>query len=144
MDIVNRVRRNKILLTSLLAGLSAASVNAESLVSPPLYSRGGPAGGNVLCRIFQYGAASGEPLGTVAIYSNASTAPVPLSVNTCNASTGLQRNASCVFGAQIAGNLSYTCVFTASGQAWGNYTGSIEIQDSSNDVLEHEAMVRGN
>lgn len=142
MELMNHAARSKALVMTLLAGLSI-SVHAESLVSPPLYSRGGPAGGTVVCRIFQYGAASGEPLGTMAIYSNASTTPVPLSFNTCN-SSGLQRNASCNYGAQIAGNLSYTCVFQASGAAWGNYTGTIEIQDSANNVLQREVMLPRN
>jgi hypothetical protein len=143
MEILHFDSRRKFLLAPLLVGLSA-TVCAASLVSPPLYSHGGPSGGNVVCRIFQYGAASGEPIGTTAIYSNASTAPLVLNANSCNPSTGLQRNANCSYSAQIAGNLSYTCVFSASGAAGGRYTGTIEIQDSANNVLEHEAMLPAN
>ncbi len=140
MEFINRAVRSKTVLATLLAGLSI-SIHAETLVSPPLYSRAGPAGGTVVCRIFQYGAASGEPLGTMAIFANNSTAPVPLSFNTCNASTGLSRFGSCYYGAQIAGNLSHTCVFQATGGAFGRYSGTIEIQDSANNVLQHEVML---
>ncbi|WP_057972956.1 hypothetical protein [Lysobacter antibioticus] len=130
----------KMIIAFLLAMLFSSAAWAESLVSPPLFSKGGPSGGTVTCRIFQFGSTVGEPLRALAIYTNTSAAPVPLAFNTCNVSSGLRQNENCSYGARIAGNLSYTCVFISAGGAGAQYTGTIEIQDSQFNVLEREAM----
>ena len=130
----------KMTIGLLLAMSFSSAAWAESLVSPPVFSKGGPTGGTVTCRIFQFAPTVGEPLRALAIYTNASTAPLPLLFNTCNLSAGLRQNENCSYGARIAGNLSHTCVFISAGGAGAQYTGSIEIQDSQFNVLEHEAM----
>lgn len=132
--------RTKMMVALLLATFFSSASWAESLISPPVFSKGGPNGGTVTCRIFQFGATVGEPLRALAVYNNVSSAPVPLSFNTCNVSTGLRQNENCSYGARIVGNVSHTCVFISGGGAGAQYTGSIEIQDSQFNVLEHEAM----
>jgi hypothetical protein len=124
----------------LLLLLCSSATFAEALVSSPLYVRQGPVGGTVICRIFQFSSSFGEPIGATAIYANNSTTPVPLSFNSCNAQAGVKQNQNCSYGATIAGNLSYTCVFVSGGGSGAHYTGTIEIQDASNNVLARESM----
>lgn len=132
--------RTKMMVACVLAMSFSAASWAESLVSPPVFSKGGPSGGTVTCRIFQFGPTVGEPIRALAVYANTSSAPLPLSFNTCNVSSGLRQNENCSYGARIVGNVSHTCVFISGGGAGAQYTGTIEIQDSAFNVLEREAM----
>src|SRR5262249_20670433 len=122
-----------LLLCTCAPGIAAAEV----LISPPVFVQGGPAGGTVTCRIFQFSALTGEPIATPQVFSNVSASPIPLSFNSCRP---LGRNENCSFGVPITGNLSYTCTFGSGGLNGSHYTGTIEIQDSGGNVLAREAM----
>lgn len=129
-----------LILSSFFCMLGTGIAVAQSMIiAPPIYVKGGPVGGTVVCRIFRHGSSILEPLGYTHIYSNVSTQPLPLSVNSCKKS-GLGLHESCVFAAKITGNYSYTCRFGSAGNSGARYSGTIEIQDSQFNVLAREAM----
>ncbi len=129
-------------LALVLCGFPLSISLADTLISPPLYVKGGPVNGFATCRIFQHRSVVGDPPISVSIYASNNTTPLPLVFNTCGRVSMLNRNQFCSYSARILGNLAYICKFSSDDTLGARYTGEIEIQDSQNNVLAREAMQR--
>ncbi len=112
-----------------LIGLSGAA-QADMLGGGPVY--GGPtsAGGQITCRIFNYGLSS-VFISTRQIFTNTNVSIVPTS-DTCN--VALQPTKYCAFTATIPGNLAFSCRVVATGTDV-KLSGVAEVKNSSSTIL---------
>jgi hypothetical protein len=109
---------------------------ADILASGPTF--GGIAtfgGGNVTCRIFNYGL---TPVSITArqIFINTGTAVTPTS-DTCNVALGSTKY--CAFGAPITGNFAYSCRILVTGTDT-RVSGVAELTDTGNAIVNAMPM----
>ena len=117
-----------------LAGLIGLSgiAQADMLGGGPVY--GGPAsvGGQITCRIFNYGLSSAT-ITARQIWNNTNpSSPETLVADSCN--VALQPTKYCAFTAFIPGNLAFSCRVIAIGQDV-KLSGVAEVKDASSTIL---------
>ena len=122
------IQLTKAVLASLI-GLSGIA-QADILGGGPVY--GGPAsvGGQITCRIFNYGLSSVK-ITTRQIWNNTNAAETLVS-DMCNAA--LQPTKYCAFTASIGGNLAFSCRVVATGNDV-KISGVAEVKNSSSAIL---------
>ncbi|WP_133717204.1 MULTISPECIES: hypothetical protein [Methylocaldum] len=106
------------------------TAQAEIFAGGPAYGGPGSVGGNISCRIFNYGL-SPVTITQRQIFTNTNETVAPSS-DTCDAE--LQPATYCAFVAPIQGNLAYSCWLTATGTDT-RLSGVAEIQASDFSVL---------
>ena len=122
------IRLTQVALAGLI-GLSGAA-QADMLGGGPVY--GGPAsvGGQITCRIFNYGL-SPVTITTRQIWNNTNSLQSLVS-DTCN--VVLQPARYCAFTASIVGNFAFSCRVVATGTDV-KLSGVAEVKNSSSTVL---------
>lgn len=124
------IRRLTFAVLTTLIGLCGAA-QADILAAGPAY--GGNFGGNVTCRIFNFGTST-VSITTRQIWANTNVLIAPAS-DTCN--VALLPLKYCAFTAPSAGNLAYSCRVVAVAGAYDknvNISGVAEIQLSNGTI----------
>ncbi len=122
------IRLTQVALAGLI-GLSGVA-HADLLAGGPVYGGPGSAGGQITCRIFNYGVTA-VSISTRQIWSNTNVA-MPFVSDTCN--VALQPAQYCAFTANIPGNLAFSCRLVATGTDV-KLSGVAEVKNSASTIL---------
>ena len=115
----------------ILIGLGGVA-QAEMFGGGPVYGGTASIGGQITCRIFNYGVSS-VSISTRQIWNNTNpVAPEPLVGDTCN--VVLAPTKYCAFTANIPGNLAYSCRVIATGIDV-KLSGVAEVKNPASSVI---------